>query len=128
MRWPNTMIAVAVALAGCATTVVPEGRSVTRMQYASSRGAGCDLTFVHAPVAELSPLGRYDVLGYITIRELAAVDPYDEASIQLVRPLACKLGGTAVAMTLSSIGYSEDGNATVSAYAVLRDKVARASP
>ncbi len=126
MRWLNTM--VAVALGGCATTTVPEVSAVTRMSYAAARGVGCDLTFVHAPVAEMSPLGRYDVLGYVTVRQRAAVDPYDEAAIQLVRPIACRLGGTAVSITISSTSYGEDGNATVSAYAVLRDKAARASP
>lgn len=118
---------IAIALAGCVSTT-PEVGSVTRMTYAPPRDRTCDLQFVQPSMLELSPLGHYDVLGYVNIHQLAAADPYAEANRQLVRPRACELGGTAVSIMISATNTSSYGDASATVYAVLREKAAAPPP
>jgi len=40
-------------------------------------------------------LGHYDVLGYVSVEQLAVPDPFAEENRRLVRPQACQLGGLA---------------------------------
>lgn len=71
---------------------------------------------------DLSPMGKYDVLGYVFVRQLAAADPYAEENRRLERPRACELGGQAVSIAISATGFGSTGQASSTAYAVLREK------
>ena len=96
-----------------------------RMMYAPPRDFPCPLTFVQADMMELSPMGRYDILGYVMVTQLAVPDPYAEENRRLVRPRACELGGDKVALMISSAATTQFGqHSGTTAFAVLRDKVA----
>ena len=108
-----------LAVFGCA----PELANVTRMMAAPPREAGCALEFVQASIMDLSPMGKYDILGYVTVSQLAAADPYAEENRKIVRPKACELGGKSVSIMLSSTSTGAFGaQASGTVYAVLREK------
>ncbi len=75
-------------------------------------------------------MGKYDILGYVTVQQLAVADPYAEENRRLVRPQACALGGHSVALMMSSANLSPGGIGTASStlYAVLRDKGPQSPP
>jgi hypothetical protein len=110
----------ALALAGCASQ--PQLTSITRMMYAPPREFPCQLLFVQADMMELSPMGKYDILGYVMLTQLAVADPYAEENRRLVRPRACELGGDKVALMMSSATTTPFGQGSGTVYAVLRDK------
>jgi hypothetical protein len=114
---------VLAVAAGCASQE-PELASITRMMPAPARELSCALQFVQASIFDLSPLGKYDILGYVTVQQLAVADPFAEENRRIVRPKACELGGQFVALMLSSTSMGIDSDASVTAYAVLREKSA----
>ncbi len=122
------LIGIAALLIGCAEQQTPELANVTRMMAAPPREAGCALEFVQASIMDLSPMGKYDVLGYVTVQQLAVADPFAEENRRIVRPRACELGGKAVAIMMSSASMGQLANASATVYAVLREKSATPLP
>lgn len=94
------------------------------MMPAEARPANCELQFVQASMMDLSPMGKYDILGYVNVSELAVPDPLAEENRREVRPRACELGGSYVAIMISATNLNPYGigKAGGTVYAVLRDK------
>jgi len=121
-----TVVFAASLLAGCVQMV-----SVNRMMSVPPRPADCDLALVQADMMELSPMGtKWDYLGTVTIAANQTVDSASEQARALIRPKACELGGTSVALMTSmsnsgGMGFAR-GGAVV--FAVLRPKTAPAAP
>jgi hypothetical protein len=103
-----------IALAACAD--VPRV-SDTQLIYAPSRGALCPLQFLHGNTG-----AGWQVLGYVTLYDRALQDPATRENLELIRPRACELGGTAVAVESSYVHTSPDGDQYGSAidYVVVR--------
>jgi hypothetical protein len=102
--------------------------SQTRMMAAPSRAPDCGLQLVQADMMELSPMGtKWDVLGMVTVGANRASDPNDPKIRALIRPKACELGGTAVALMQSTNAQSLMGTGSGIVFAVLRPKSDRSA-
>jgi len=121
-------VAGALLLAGCS----PEMVAVSQMMAAPPRADDCKLELVQADMMELSPMGtKWDVLGMVTIAKgnTNGLDPSSEAVRSIIRPKACHLGGTSVALMANTAasGPMGGGGAGIT-FAVLRPKQAPAGP
>src|SRR5205807_949001 len=96
---------------------------------APSRPADCNLELVQADMMELSPMGtKWDYLGTVSIGANHSLDSGSEQARAMIRPKACGLGGTAVALMQSgnsSVGMGTSGSII---FAVLRPKQAAPAP
>ncbi len=112
------------ALVLCLAYCGPEAIGVSRMMMAPPRPPTCELQVVQASMMELSPMGKYDILGYVNVAQLSVPDPLAEANRAQVRPKACELGGTYIAIMTSATNLNPwgIGKAGATVYAVLRDK------
>jgi hypothetical protein len=118
------ILAALLALSGCVEAV-----SVSRNMPAPSRPADCELELVQADMMELSPMGtRWDYLGTVSIGANHNLDPTSEAARTMIRAKACELGGTSVALMVSSNGSSPMGSSGALMYAVLRPKQGPTAP
>jgi hypothetical protein len=101
----------------------------TRMIQAQWREPSCPLELVQVDITAMSFNQTWDVLGYITLHEAKAPDPVSEENRKLVRPRACAMGGTSIAVAINSTSTSpagQQGGGLV--YMVLRPKEALATP
>jgi hypothetical protein len=118
----------ALLLAGCS----PEMVAVSQMMSVPPRPDNCRLELVQADMMELSPMGaKWDVLGMVTIAKgnTNGLDPASEAVRSIIRPKACHLGGTSVAlMTNTAASAPMGGSGGAITFAVLRPKQAPAAP
>jgi hypothetical protein len=113
-----------LCLSGCAEMV-----SMNRMKMAPAREASCRLELVEADMMELSPMGtKWDLLGIVSIGANHGVEPMSDKARALIRPKACELGGTAVAlMQAAQNSLSMGGQSSAIQFAVLRPKQAASS-
>ena len=117
-------LVAAIALPGCVKMV-----SVNRAMFAPARADDCELELVQADMMELSPMGTtWDYLGTVSIGANHHLDPMSEEARAVIRPKACELGGTAVALMQGSNSASTMGGGGAVTYAVLRPKQAPAAP
>lgn len=117
---------VAIGLTGCAEMV-----SVNRMISAPARPADCDLELVQADMKELSPMGTtWDMLGIVSVSAGRELDPASDKAKSMIRPKACGLGGTAVALmqSMSASNNMSFGSSNTIQFAVLRPKQAAQAP
>ena len=114
---------LAFCSAGC-LGAGPEATGVSRMMVAPPRPPTCELQFVQASMMDLSPMGKYDILGYVNVAQLSVPDPMAEENRRQVRPRACELGGSYVSIMTSGTNLNPYGigQAGATVYAVLRDK------
>lgn len=118
---------VALLLAGCS----PEMVSVSQMMAAPPRPGDCRLELVQASMMDLSPLGtKWDVLGMVSIAKAntSGLDPSSEAVRSIIRPKACHLGGTSVALMTSTTSSAPMSSGAGIVFMVLRPKQAPAAP
>ena len=110
---------VLILLAACGPKVAIGEQ---RMVHAPARDAGCGLEFVQVDITSVTFNQQWEVLGYVTLHDRGTQDPMAEENRGLVRPRACGMGGTAVAIAQSA--QTETALATGSAvqYMVLRPK------
>jgi hypothetical protein len=94
----------------------------TRMMSAPPREAGCALELVHADITQVSFNQTWDVLGYVSLVDRGGQDPAAEANRALVRPRACAMGGTSIAVALASTSMTAMGSGSGLVYMVLRPK------
>jgi hypothetical protein len=118
------LMLVAVGLSACVEMV-----TMNRAMLVPSRDAQCQLELVQADMMELSPMStKWDYLGTISIGANHNLDPMSEQARTVIRPKACELGGTAVALMQSSNSAAMMGSSGALIYAVLRPKEAPAAP
>lgn len=122
----NALIAAAVLvpLLGCVEMV-----SVNRQMVVPSLAPDCPLELVQADMMELSPMStKWDYLGTVSVGANHGLDPSNEEYRALIRPKACELGGTAVALMQSGNSSAMGTTSGSLIYAVLRPKSAPAAP
>jgi hypothetical protein len=120
-----SFIAGCIILNGCAATTV----SVRRMKTAPPRPHDCELKLVEADMMELSPMGtKWDVLGFVSVGANDGLDPTSKEIRTMVRPKACEIGGTAVALMQSMNSTSSMGSSGAIQFAVIRPKSASKAP
>ncbi len=113
-----------VSVTGCMEMV-----TVSRMMTVPPREADCSLELVQADMMELSPMGtKWDYLGTVSIGANHGLDASSEQARAMIRPKACELGGTAVALMQTSNSATAFGSSGSLMYAVLRPKQAPAAP
>ncbi len=105
------------------------GINETRMVPAPPREPSCGLELVQVDVTQPSFNATWDVLGYVTLLDRGTQDPADPGNRALVRPRACTMGGTAVAVAMNSASTNKLGQTGSGlVYMVLRPKTASAAP
>jgi hypothetical protein len=124
MRSLLVLIAIGFTLSACAETV-----SVNRQMVVAALPPDCPLDLVQADMMDLSPLStKWDFLGTVSVAANHGLNPADEEYRALIRPKACELGGTSVALTLSNSTAAPLGEGGALVYAVLRPNSAPAGP
>lgn len=118
----NTLILflLSAAAAACAPKA---GMSEVRMIAAPAREANCKLDMAQVDITSIQFNQKWDVLGYVTLMDRGTQDPFSEANKQLVRPRACAMGGTTVAIAMSAVNtnrFNQQGSSI--SYMVLRPK------
>lgn len=105
------------------------GISETRMIQAPARAPDCALELVQVDITSVEFNRTWDVLGYVSMTDRGAQDPMAEENRALVRPRACKMGGSVVAVVANATNTNRFGNsASGLMYMVLRPKSAPAAP
>lgn len=94
----------------------------TRMMSAPPREAYCKLELVAADITQVSFNQSWDVLGYVSLVDRGGLDPAAEQNREQVRPRACAMGGTSIAVALSSTSATAMGTGSGVVYMVLRPK------
>jgi hypothetical protein len=113
-------LVIVLALAACAPKA---GQSDIRMIAAPPREANCKLDMVQVDITAVSFNQKWDVLGYVNLADNGAQDPFAESNKKLVRPRACAMGGTVVAIAANAMAsnrFNQQGS--IISYMVLRPK------
>lgn len=114
---------VALVLASLAACGPKAGISETRMIHAPSREATCQLELVQVDITAVTFNQQWEVLGYVTFVDRGSQDPYAKENRELLRPRACAMGGTSVAIAMNGVGQDSMGRqGSGIAYMVLRPK------
>jgi|GEM_PF-2428655 len=108
---------LATSLAACAG---PSVSSVMRMKMADARPADCSLQLVQVDMARLTLDKQYDLLGYVMLGETGVHDPLSAEYRDAVRPKACAMGGTAVALAMSGQNTAMLSTGSGTLFAILR--------
>lgn len=113
----------------CSSTACIEAVMVSRNMPAPARAPDCKLELVQADMMELSPMGKtWDYLGTVSIGANHSFDALSDEARAMIRPKACELGGTAVALMQNSNASAGMGTSSSIIYAVLRPKQAPEAP
>jgi hypothetical protein len=110
---------------GCGKSAITE----TRMIHAPARAPDCPLELVEVDITAFDFNRTWDVLGYVGLHDDAVQDPAAEENRRLVRPRACAMGGTSIAVaqnTASTTMLGQTGSGLT--YMVLRPKSPAAPP
>jgi hypothetical protein len=121
----NKLSIVLVLAAACGKAGITE----TRMISGAPRGAACDLSLIQVDITQVSFNSTWDILGYVTLLDKGTQDPNAAENREIVRPRACNMGGTAVAVALNGMSRNnlgQSGSGLV--YMVLRPKAAPSAP
>jgi hypothetical protein len=112
--------------AGCAPKA---GMSEVRMIHAAPREPNCKLDMIEVDITAVEFNQKWDVLGYVTLMDRGQQDPFSEDNKQLVRPRACAMGGTSVAIAMNATNtnqFNQQGSGI--SYMVLRPKAWAQTP
>jgi hypothetical protein len=111
-------LVVSAALAACGPDIME-----TRMTFAPARATNCDLQLVQVDATAMDFNHRWDLLGYVALKNNGLLDPASPESRALVRPRACAMGGMAVAVAMNATAQNVFGaRGSVLVYMVLRPK------
>lgn len=117
------LLLVALALnLGCSQSV--SAVSVTVMAVAPPRPNDCALQTRQIPVTSMDFHTKYQMLGAISLGERGMQNPFSERYLRVVRPRACRMGGTILTLILHSMSTSAMGSSSGTVYAVLRERPA----
>lgn len=125
----HALILVLLVVSSIAACGPKAGISETRMIHAPPRDASCKLELVQVDITSITFNQQWEVLGYVTFADRGSQDPYAKENRELLRPRACAMGGTSVAIALNGMGQSSMGQqGSGIAYMVLRPKSWQAQP
>jgi hypothetical protein len=103
--------------------------SETRMIQAAPREPNCSLELVTVDITAMTFNQTWEVLGYVTFTDTGTQDPTAEENRKLVRPRACAMGGTSIALGMNSTNTTQLGQqGSGIMYMVLRPKSATPPP
>jgi hypothetical protein len=122
MRLALALVFMLLAACGGALAGGPDV-SETRMVQAPPLPVDCTLQLVSVDITQVSFNQTWEVLGYVTLLNAGAQDPSAEPNKAMVRPRACAMGGTAIAVAMSA--GNAGGNGLV--YMVMHPKPTAAS-
>lgn len=109
------LLVVAGLVVGCGPTF-----SQARLASYPPRSDNCELDFVDATRADMSPGGKWRVVGYVSVEGLGKVDPLSPQNRSLLQPRICQLGGVAAALAPSGMPGAPSTAGTAITYAALR--------
>lgn len=116
----NALVMIALSIAACAPKA---GMSEIRMISAAPREPNCKLEMVEVDITAVEFNQKWDVLGYVTMLDKGQQDPFSEENKKLVRPRACAMGGSSVAISINATNtnqFNQQGSGI--SYMVLRPK------
>jgi hypothetical protein len=115
-------LASVVALLGCGPAIVEH-----RLGMYPPRDANCTIAVLNGAMQDPSmwaaPSSGYLLVGTIALGERGSVDPFSESHVEIIRPRACKMGGDAISLMMSSQSSAGFGTGTGTAYAVLKKRI-----
>ena len=114
MRWFGLLFASAL-VAGCGPTF-----SQARLASYPPRSENCELDFIDATRADMSPGGKWRVVGYVSVEGLGKADPLSPQNRTLSRPRICQLGGVAAALAPDGMPGTPSTSGPAITYAALR--------
>jgi hypothetical protein len=110
-----------LAAAGCGPAIAEQ-----RIGYSPPRPETCAVTVVNGamkdPMMWAAASGPYELLGTISLNESGTVDPFSDESLNIVRPRACRMGGDAISLMVSTQSTVGLASGTGTSYAVLRKR------
>lgn len=119
----STPVVLALALSGAAACGPKENISDFRTMPAPPREANCKLDMVQVDITSIDFNRQWDVLGFVMLADRGGQDPFSEDNKALVRPRACAMGGSSVAISISGTNTNRfEQQASVISYMVLRPK------
>lgn len=77
--------------------------------HAPSREANCALELAHVDITSMSFNQEWEVLGYVSLLDYSVQDPAAAENRALVRPRACAMGGTSVAVAINATNTNQLG-------------------
>lgn len=120
---------ILLLLASLAACGPKAGISETRMVHAPPREANCKLELVQVDITSVTFNQQWEVLGYVSMFDRGSQDPYAAENRELLRPRACAMGGTSVAIAQNATGQNAMGQqGSGIQYMVLRPKTWQAQP
>ena len=120
-----TLPLLAALATGCGPKV---GINETRTMFAPSLPADCPLKLVEVDITSVEFNQTWDVLGYVTLMDTGTQDPAAAGNRALVRPRACAMGGSSVAVAANSASSNMMGTGSGLVYMVLRPKAWKQAP
>ena len=113
-------LALIASLAACGPKA---GISETRMVHAPAREANCQLELAQVDITSVNFNQKWEVLGYVSFVDRGSQDPFAKENRELLRPRACAMGGTSVAIAGNATGQNSMGQGGSNiVYMVLRPK------
>lgn len=97
----TTRLAIMAVLGACVSSGAATSVTDVRMALAPSRPGDCALELANDSPTSPDFLEKWQLLGYVNVQG-ATADPYAVVTRDLVRPHACAMGGTAVALAITS--------------------------
>ena len=93
------------------------------MIHAPPRDATCKLEMVEADITSITFNQQWEVLGYVTFLDRGSQDPFSEDNKKLVRPRACAMGGTSIAIAMNATNTDQlNQQGSGISYMVMRPK------
>jgi len=124
-RTSTSLALLLCALAACGKAAITE----TRMAHAPARAPDCPLDLVQVDVTSVTFNQTWEVLGYVGLLDRGAQDPDAPENRALVRPRACAMGGTSIAVASNAASTNAIGQTGSGVnYMVLRARSAPAAP
>lgn len=110
-------------LAGCLSVGSKAGIGETRMVQVPPREPNFALELVTVDTTATTFNQQWEVIGYVAMGDTSAQDPAAEENRAIVRPRACAMGGTSVAVAGNSTATGPLGNqGSALVYMILRPK------
>ncbi len=119
-------LAIIAWLASCGPKA---GITETRMVHAPPREPACALELVQVDITAVSFNQQWEVLGYVSFLDRGSQDPFAKENRELLRPRACAMGGSSVAIAMNGTGQDQMGQqGSGITYMVLRPKTWASQP
>jgi len=119
MRIATCVVVLALGV-GCGKAAITE----TRIVQAPPRAANCPLELVTVDMTSMTFNQTWETVGFVSLSDRGAQDPNAEENRSLVRPRACAMGGTSIAVAANSTNTTAFGDGSALIYLILRPKPA----